>query len=166
MKKFTKAISVLLTLCCIISLSYPAVQVSAAENSSGYTVLSTEKIAQDDGYLLVTIESPESSGASTRSTTNSKEARGVYSYYNASNVLCWSYTLNATFLYDGTLVACTKVSASSDIYKANWSACNESHSKKGNVASGSITFKNQTNHKDVSISITCSKNGTLTSNVA
>jgi hypothetical protein len=161
MKKFTKAVSLLLTLCCIITLTCPAAQVSAADDSSGYTIVSTEKVAQDDGYLLVTIKTPESSGASTRSTTHSKEAIGVYSYYNASNVLCWSYTLNATFLYDGTLVVCTAVSSSAAIYKSNWSFSNESHSKKGNVASGSITFKNQTNHKDVSISITCSKNGTI-----
>jgi hypothetical protein len=162
MKKFTKAISVLLTLCCIISLTCQAAQVSAADDSSGYTVVSTEKIAQDDGYLLLTIESPESSGASTRSTTHSKEARGVYSYYNANDVLCWSYTINATFLYDGTLVVCTDVSTSSDIYKSNWSAKNESHYKKSNVASGTITFKNATASKTITLTLTCSKNGTIT----
>jgi hypothetical protein len=157
MKKLKKSLSVLLTLCCLISLTF---QQPAQASAS---VISTEKITQDDGYILVTTITPSeaSSAISTCSTTHSKEAMRVYSFYNLSGTLCWSYTLNASFLYDGTLVVCTSVSSSSAIYKSGWSACNESHSKSGATATGSIRFKTSTNHKDVSLSITCSKNGTV-----
>jgi hypothetical protein len=134
-----------------------AAQVSASEET---TTVSTEKIVEDDGYIIVTTGYVNSS-ASTRSTTHSKEAYKEYSYYNGSNVLCWAYTLNATFLYDGTLVVCTDASTSAAIYKSNWSFKNENHYKKSNTAYGSITFKNATNHKDVSLTISCTKNGTV-----
>lgn len=168
MKTFMKPLCLLLSLCCLIALAADTTQATAASvgstkliaGSRDSLVLSTETIPEEDGYTVITTTETVSPIAAL-STTKTKSASKTYSYYNANNVLCWTYTLNATFMYDGQLVVCSNVSSSAAIYKSNWSLASESCSKQSNTATGSAKFKNATTSKTANLTITCTKNGTI-----
>lgn len=104
------------------------------------------------------------SDIATLATTHTKSAQKKYSYYNAKDVLCWTYTLHGTFKYDGTtLVSCTDSSHEIAIYNNSWSYKGGSHWESGNTAYGKATYhiKLSTASKTVSLKISCSKTGVI-----
>lgn len=86
-----------------------------------------------------------------------------YNIKNSSGTLLAVYTLNATFTYNGKTVSCTKSSCSTTIKNKNASFTSTSAGKSGSTATGKYTLKIKSTGKTISnsVSITCSKNGTI-----
>lgn len=171
MKKLFKAVSIMMSICCIACVALQPAAVSAARISDVSTVgniISQETTATEDGgHVVVTVKDTtkiSDSSASTMATTHTRSATKIFDYYNAKNVLCWSFTLNATFKFDMTaLVVCTDVSSSAAIYKSNWSLVSKTHSKKANQATGKGVFNLSPSnvHFNGPLTITCNIYGDI-----
>ena len=160
MNKMFKKISILVLTCCIlISLTQRPLQVSASTRNNAKNNI----IYMDDGdYIIVsTFLPPAPSTFSTYSTVSTISPSKSYKYYNAKDELCWSFTLYATFKYDGILVACTDTSSTAAIYKSTWSLVSKSTSKNGGEAIGTIHVKTSAKSVSKTLTITCTKNGTI-----
>ena len=160
MKKFFKALSALtMALCLTATALIPTGTASARTN-----VIAQETIALNDGGYCVVTTSETISDIATIAKTHTKSGQKKYSYYNANDVLCWTYTLHGTFKYDGTtLVSCTDSSHEIAIYKNSWSYSGGSHWESGNTAYGKATYqlKLSTASKTVNLQLSCSKTGVL-----
>ncbi len=157
MKKHIKALSLLLTICCLASLLLQPLPASAATN-----IVSEETIKEEDGYTVITTieEIPENE---PYATTHTKKAQKVYCHYNTNDKLCWAYTLNGVFEYDGNLVVCISVSSTVDIYRTAWSLYSEDCDRERNRAYGKAVFKLKPSgvKKPAPLEITCNKLGTI-----
>lgn len=171
MKKLFKTLSIIMSVCCVACAALQPAAVSAARISDVSTagnIISQETTeTEDGGHVVVTVKDTtkiSDSSASTMATTYTRAASKTFDYYNAGNVLCWSFTLNATFKYDKTaLVVCTDVSSSAAVYKANWSIVSKTHSKKANQATGKGVFNLSPSnvHFNGPLTITCNIYGNI-----
>lgn len=158
--KFLRILSCLLV--CVIfscSLSFATdLDQSIIENE-----VILETIHYDDGsYAEVSLIENDNPGSATVLSTSTKTANKKYTYYNASGTACWYYKVTGTFSYNGSSSKATGVTASRKLYSSSWSYVSESHTYSSNVASGTATFKNSSNtRKRITLTITCSKNGTI-----
>ncbi len=90
---------------------------------------------EDGSYIVTTLTVPDNMTRSSR--TASKTATGK----DANNNTLWTYTLTASFTYDGKTSKCTSVSDSYAIYDDSWYVASHSCQKDGNLASGNVTMK-------------------------
>lgn len=129
------------------------------------STISEEVIYQDDDFIvtstLVTFDS--NSAIQLFSTTSSKNSSKTITIKNNAGSTLATYTLYASFTYNGNSSSCTRVSASSSVKKTGWSFSSRKTSKSGHTASGSYTLKNTNSTKKYSgsVRLSCSKNGTI-----
>lgn len=96
-----------------------------------------ERIDYDDGsYALITIERTVS-----RSTTSDSKA---YVYFSPSGEKCFSYTLNASFTYDGKTSRADTCYSTVSIYSRDWVYEKHSEYVSGNTAYGNAVFPGRT----------------------
>ncbi len=120
----------------------------------------TEQITYNaDGSYFITRIYVEDSPI-TRSARSSVSATKETSYYSVLG-LEWVYRVNGTFYYDGSTAYATGASSSYSIYMSGWSCTSDSASYSGNTATASGTFQRSLLTKNVSVSLTCDKNGNL-----
>lgn len=85
--------------------------------------------------------------------------------YSKDGTLLWSFSIKATFTYNGTTSKCTSYSHSSSAPAKSWKIKSVSSRKKGNSATAVCvaTHKDGANSNDYtrSITIKCSKNGVV-----
>lgn len=117
-----------------------------------------EKIYYTDGSYA-TIETKVFSQELSRGTS-SRNAQKTFTHKRGSQVL-WKFTLNATFTYDGSKATASKSTVTSSISDKAWSCDNKSTSRSGSTAYGDASFSCATASKDVSLSLTCDKNGNI-----
>lgn len=108
-----------------------------------------------DGSYLITVVTTNETLRSTKQ--GSKTAK----YYNSSNELLWSFTVDGEFTYTGSYALCTSVSCSYNMVSSAWKASSTSTKKNGNQASASITAKSFLQTIDRTITLTCSNSGIL-----
>lgn len=115
-----------------------------------------ERIDYEDGsYAIVTT----SIGGLTRA---SKADSKTYTYYNPSNQRCFSYTLYATFTYNGVTSSADMAAYSIDIYLRGWDCDSHSEYTSGNAAYGTASFSGPNGEsRPVSLSLVCDRNGTV-----
>ena len=84
---------------------------------------------------------------------------------NSSGTVLWSVSITATFTYDGTTSRCISCSPSAPAPATTWSIKSISSSKNGNSATAyaTATHSSPSSSKDFtqSVTISCSKNGTI-----
>lgn len=116
----------------------------------------TERVSYEDGsYAIITTVAASLTRAGI---ADSK----TYTYYNSSAERCFSYTLYATFTYDGRTSTADTVAYDIGIYLRGWD--NDSHSEwtSGSTAYGSAVFSGPNGEsRPVSLSLTCDKNGNV-----
>lgn len=113
----------------------------------------------DDGsYYVTTITESlvRSTKTGSRSTT----------YYSSSDVAQWKVTVKGTFSYDGTSATCTSASHTVTIYDDDWYTYSQNSYESSNKAIAEVTMKLKMlgiviNTRDVTITLTCDKNGNL-----
>lgn len=121
------------------------------------------KIIPDNhgGYFVEALEdSPLSPVTSTCSAATIKTKTKTLYYYNSNNILCWSYSLTASFkVKKGVSATYYSSSAQAKISNASWSVASEKHSGSGNTATGTITMKTSATALTRTATIKCDKNG-------
>jgi len=116
----------------------------------------------DDGsYIVVTITESE-----TQSRSSTKDGTKTSTYYGANGDICWTYSVNGSFSYNGTSSSCTSVSDSYSIKNSSWHIDSHSCSRSGNTAYGNVTMDYKfigitTKSVSDSVTLVCSPNGSL-----
>ena len=98
-------------------------------------VTTTDVEVYDDGSYAVIETTIKQPTTSVFATTKTKSASRTYTYYNASEVKAWDFTVNGTFSYDGSTAKATAVSTSYNIYISGWSLSSRESSKSGATVS-------------------------------
>lgn len=124
-------------------------------------------LLENGDYLETTIiDVPViSSNISTFSTTKTITKTKTTRYKNKNGELLWSVSIRATFTYNGSTSKCTSYSHSTTCPAKTWKIKSVSSSKSGNTATAKATatqsFKNISVDYTKSVTISCSKNGTV-----
>ncbi|MGN0659015.1 MAG: hypothetical protein ACI4LA_05355 [Emergencia sp.] len=117
----------------------------------------------DGSYAVIETVTEQQSGIILFATETTKKAHTTYTYYNASNIKAWDFTLDGTFSYNGTTAKAAAASTSYNIYVSGWKCSNRKAWTTGATAKGSATFTyNSLMSKDVTLGLKCSANGTIT----
>ncbi len=153
-----KIFCIILSMMLLFSISV----ISFAEESNlSSTNNSTHIEYFDDGtYLITELTTENSLARSTRTASKSS------SLYDNDGTTLWTVKLTATFTYNGTTATCTSASTSYTIYDDQWRVTSATASKSGNKATGNFTVKKSflgipIATKDVTVTLTCSPNGTV-----
>lgn len=92
---------------------------------------------------------------------SSRSSSKVYTYNNRLGNTLWTFTLRATFSYNGTTSSVSSCSTSYSIKDNTWSCDDHYAEKSGNTAYGYGSFSSSVDSKDVTLSLTCDKNGNI-----
>ena len=152
-----KLIILLLTI--TLAFYYPATASAAVHTSS-----TISKTFEDGSYIETKITTTPV--YSTRSTTSTITGKKTNTYKNSAGNAVWSVTVTGTFTYNGSSATCTSSTVSATSYNSNWKISSSSASKSGATANATATAKKYSNGICIksmtqSVSLTCSKNGTL-----
>ncbi len=155
-----KLLTLLLTTALLLSASVPSFANDLTSNDI-ITSTNTNIEYYDDGTYLVTTMETENN--STRSTINKYKSSSLH---DNDGTTLWTVKLTATFNYNGTTATCTSASTSYTIYDDQWRVTSATASKSGNKATGNFTVKRYLlgipiATKDVTVTLTCSPNGTV-----
>ena len=161
-----KLISLLLIFALALTFASSAFAVSAnpAVPAVKEKVIHTEYYS-DGSYAKLVVAEGMSSSDGTRATQTKSGTKG-WIFYNANGVQLWKVQITGTFSYTGSTSTCTGVTKATFIYNSAWKVTAESCSKSSNKALGSFTVKRYTllvpvQTENVSLTLTCSANGTL-----
>lgn len=150
-----KCIILLLT----VVLSFYCPITASAETSTDTVIVET---FEDGSYLETVIKDADI--PTTYSTT--KTGQKIKTYKDSEGNSIWSVTVTGTFTYTGSTATCTKSTVSATSYKSSWKISTSSASKSGATATATATAKKYADGEYIksmtqSVSLTCSKNGTL-----
>lgn len=140
------------------SLSIPTVY--ATECPIEYTRDEDVVYLPDGSYVITTI-SDENGHASTFSTTKTKNGSKTSTVYSATGSAQYSLTVHGTFSYNGSSASARSSSYSYTDESPLWDFLNASSYCSGATATASGTFKSSIQSKTLSVSLTCSADGTL-----
>lgn len=111
-------------------------------------------------YIVSTIQE-EISYTSPYSTAQTKNGSKTSTVYSAAGKSLYSITVYGTFSYDGSSATAKSSSYSYTDESPLWSFSYGSSSYSGSTATATGTFKSAVSSKSLSVSLTCSANGTL-----
>lgn len=138
------------------------------EKTINREVINTEIIPLDESYYLEVITydttpTEVNTAVSAAATTRTVDAAKTHNIKNIYNTTVASYTLFATFTYNGSTSKCTSASHSETISNSYWSFTSAFASWTGNKAIGSYTAKCSSPSQTVSktLTITCDANGNI-----
>lgn len=148
MKKLIQNLAVMMLLvCCFFMCAGKALAVDTTQ----------EIIQYGDGtYAEITLTEDD-----MMSRTTTKTGTKTYTYKSASGNIIFTYTLKTYFQYDGSTSRAVTCSTTYNIVKSGWSKKSDSHYCSGNKAYGTAKFSNSSTSRDVSLTITCSKDGKI-----
>lgn len=119
---------------------------------------------EDGSYVVDLIEaSPILVRGSVYTRTGSK----TRTFYDSDNVVKWKFIVYGTFeVNSGVSAKCTKATCNTEIYDSNWKVISQSAWPSGNQAIGTATLKRYllgipVRTEEVTVTLTCDKNGTL-----
>lgn len=124
---------------------------------SAFAIEIQERIDYEDGsYAIITT----AYNSLTRAVSDGNK---TYTYYNASLQKCFSYTLYATFIYNGTTSSADDIDFEIHIYRQGWDISTHNEYTSGSTAYGSAAFTGPDDQPhSLSISLTCDKDGNVT----
>ncbi|MDE6850923.1 MAG: hypothetical protein K2J67_00325 [Lachnospiraceae bacterium] len=139
-------------------------------NSKPLTDTTQTTITSDNngGYFVETLENTlpswntstiSASVLSTTTPTTTMSKTKTVKYYNSKNVLCWSYSLTATFNVKRGISSNYKSSKASLNNYNSWSIVSESHSGSSTKATGTIKMKKNGTTISKTVTILCDKYG-------
>ena len=145
-----------------ITLAFCHPSIASAAVPTDATIVKTF----EDGSYIETVIKKTASASSARSTTSTISGKRTLTYRNSDGSTLWSVTVTGTFTYNGSSATCTSSTVSATSYNSNWKISSSSASKSGATANATATAKKYSNGICIksmtqSISLTCSKNGTL-----
>lgn len=149
----------MVALCCslmfILSVSMTAFAVTPQEEKQQQVIT----YENGDCLIIETAVWNEAApfGVARSSRSSSKTAR----YQNGAGKEVWTFTLRATFSYNGTTSSVSSCSTSYSIKDRTWSCDDHYAEESGNTAYGYGSFSSSVGSKDVTLSLTCDKNGNI-----
>lgn len=149
-----KIVSILLSLVTLLSVS---LTVLAADTPQ--TMTNREVITFDNGDYA-TIETIIDDVSVMSNERASRSSSKTYTYRNSAGSTLWSFTLKASFSYNGSS-SVTRASTSYSISNSSWSCDDHYATESGNTAYGYGSFSSSIQSKDVELSLTCDKNGNI-----
>ena len=89
-----------------------------------------------------------------------------YTYYSSDGVAQWKAVVSGSFTYTGNSATCTSASCSVTAYNSEWYTISKSASKSGSTATGNFSIGRKllgvlVETKDVTLKLSCDKNGNL-----
>lgn len=121
---------------------------------------SVEVVYYEDGSYLTT-ELTVYDNALSR-TKYSVSATKTVTYRNSSNDLLWDFSVNGTFIYDGSTATATDASYSYTIYHSAWVFKSATASCTDNVASATGKFRGAlVLNRTTTVTLTCDPDGNI-----
>lgn len=168
MKNITKIIIFILSVAILLpgnfSTAKAATEITISKSLTSPTQTAITNV-NNGGYFVETLENtlPSSNlstiSASVLNSTKTLSKTKTVKYYNSQNVLCWSYSLTATFKVTMGLDSTYKSSTASLNNANSWSFVSESHSGSGTKATGTIKMKKNGTTISKTVTIICDKYG-------
>ena len=161
MIKSGKFISVLLLSSALICAAIPSQSLQAQ------TVTITKEAISDNLYCVTELVETSDPGIQPFSTTQTKSGSKTQRYVNSSGATLWYVTVHAFFTYNGSTSSCTSADVTAESNSSAWKVTNKSSWKSGNTGYASATGHQynilgmETNTLSRTVSISCTKNGTL-----
>ncbi len=127
-------------------------------------IVAKEVIPLNESYYLEVVTSDTTSPLATMArTTYSRSASKTHNIKNIYGNTVASYTLSATFTYNGSSSKCTSASHSESISVSGWRFSSATASWSGNKAIGSYLVKCSALNQSITntITITCDANGNI-----
>ncbi len=154
-RKITLCLISTLFLLCAIPTSTKADTIFDTCHKTPYTI-----------QTVITDASPSINLAPALSRTSHNITKTKTTYMrDSSGTVLWSVSITATFTYDGTTSCCISCSPNASAPATTWSIKSVSSSKSGNSATAyaTATHTSPSSSKDFtqSVTISCSKNGTV-----
>lgn len=153
MKKITKLFAAVLAFCMFANV----LCVSALASDSQQDIIYYE----DGSYTVITITYDTTSPTVSRGAVQRTSGTKAYNHYNSSHQLLWAFYVSGTFNYDGRSAEAVEADYSHDIYYSGWSLQSASAYCSGASAIAGGTFSFYGTSYPVSLTLTCSPNGTL-----
>lgn len=145
---------VLIVFSCTVSAAcaaeYPAAQ-----------VVKSETVFLPDGSYIVTTIVEENAHMSAFAATQTISGSKTNAAYSAAGNFLFSITVHGTFSYDGRSAKAESASYSYSCGSSSWSFVSGSAFCSGATATATGTFTSALETKTLSVSLTCSANGTL-----
>ncbi len=161
-----KIISVTLMFVMIFSLKSVSVKAETC-NTIPERVVSTTTEYLDDGTIIEIVVSEEFQNVMPLSNTYTKTSFKTYNCKNSDGTVLWWFKLSGQFdVNEGVSSVCTSSWYSHSILNDSWSLKSATTSKSGNKALADATFVRKVlfitaETKDISLTLTCDKNGNL-----
>ena len=114
-----------------------------------------------DGSYIITVISEEDTFSPQLFTSYTKNGSKTTTAYSATGNVLYSLTVHGTFSYDGTSAYAIRSAYSYTDESPLWTFTSGSSSCSSACATALGTFKAGSISKSVSVSLTCSANGTL-----
>lgn len=163
MYKYFKSLTLLLLIVVTFSTIVPKECKAAID-----TNIEQVKIIYDDqgGYIVETIENNTYNLSSsnyiatyaTAQTTTTTKTKTI-KYYNSNNILCWKYSLTATFIVKQGKSVSYKSSKATLNHNNAWKFVSEKHSGSGGKATGTIKMQKKGTTISKTVTIKCDKYG-------
>ncbi|MEE0928970.1 MAG: hypothetical protein UIG59_07230 [Acutalibacteraceae bacterium] len=148
--------------------SLQSVNVNAeTHNTTTEQVVSTTTAYLDDGTIIEIIIYEEFQNVMPISNTYTKTGIKTYNCKNSDGTVLWWFKLSGQFdVNEGVSSVCTSSWYSHSILNNNWSLKSASTSESSNKAMAEATFIRKVlfitaETKDISLTLTCDKNGNL-----
>lgn len=152
------------TLCLFLSIALflsliPTYMVKASNSSSTETIVYID----DEIQITSTTIIYTSYNLLDTSSYSTKSATTTYTYKTLSGSVCATYTLRASFKYNGTSSSCTSANYSTSVSSSNYTFTSCSASKSGNTATGNMTLYLKNSSKSITkvLTLACDKNGNI-----
>lgn len=114
-----------------------------------------------DGSYIVSTVTEENANTSPYAAAKTKSGSKTSTVYSATGTSLYSITVHGTFSYNGSSATAKSSSYSHAENSPLWSFSSGSASVSGATATASGTFKSALTTKTLTVSLSCSANGTL-----
>ena len=120
----------------------------------------------EDGSYIETVIEENSPGIMLFASAKTKSGSKTAKHKNSSGTTLWEVKVTGVFSYNGSSSKCTSSKADASAPHASWSIRDKDESKSGSTARGEATAVKKvngivTNTMTKNVSLTCSRNGTL-----
>lgn len=144
---------------CIVALFSTSLN-TFATTVSPISPVQEQVIQNSDGtYVVITTEIGNE--INLRDGRSSRSASKTYTCRSNAGSTLWTFTLNASFSYNGSTCSAQGASTTYSIKNSSWSCKDKSSRCSGNTAYGTGIFSSSTGSKTANLSITCDKNGNI-----
>lgn len=145
---------------CIIALFSTSLSTYASTPNQVVLPQKEEIVENSDGtYVIITTE--VGNEVNLRDGRSSRIATRTFTYKNRSGSTLWTFTLNASFSYNGSSCSAQGASTTYSIKNNSWSCDDRSSRCSGNTAYGTGWFSSSSESKTANLSLSCDKNGNI-----